>query len=69
MQKCRHEVEVQWCADCLPAAVMKAARKVFTARGRYNSQVAMCELGEMLGYEVVWPEKKPTCTMSRLIKE
>lgn len=37
---------------------MKAARKVFTVKGRYHSQVAMCELGELLGYPVVWPDKQ-----------
>ncbi|SEJ54530.1 hypothetical protein [Frateuria terrea] len=55
---CKHEVEVKHCADCLPAAAMKAARKLFTVKGRYHSQIAMCELGELLGYPVVWPNKK-----------
>lgn len=58
MQVCKHEIEVAYCADCLPAAVVKAARKLFTVKGRHHSQIAMCELGEMLGYPVVWPEAK-----------
>lgn len=38
--------------------VEAAAGKLFTAKGRHHSQIAMCELGELLGYPVVWPEKQ-----------
>lgn len=56
MKLCRHETPYAHCAECRPAAVEKAARKLFTVKGRYHSQIAMCELGELLGYPVVWPE-------------
>ncbi len=55
---CRHETPFAYCADCRPTAIEAAARKLFTAKGRYHSQIAMCELGELLGYPVVWPLKR-----------
>jgi predicted ArsR family transcriptional regulator len=42
--------------------VEAAARKLFTVKGRYHSQIAMCELGELLGYPVVWPDKQEKVT-------
>ena len=46
------------CREARARAIESAARKLFTVKGRYHSQIAMCELGELLGYPVVWPNKK-----------
>lgn len=46
------------CREAKFAEMEKAARKLFTVKGRHHSQIAMCELGELLGYPVVWPVKK-----------
>ena len=36
--------------------VETAARQCWKAKGRHNSQIAFCNLGEALGYPVTWPE-------------
>lgn len=35
--------------------IEKAARVWWKAKGRYNSQMAACKLGELLGEHVHWP--------------
>ena len=57
-KRCGNDCAESICADCLPAAIESAARKLFTVKGRHHSQIAMCELGELLGYPVVWPVRK-----------
>lgn len=37
-----------------------AARQWWQAKGRYNSQIAACKLGEALGYPVTWPDAGAT---------
>ena len=57
----RECVTHHYACDCREERFMQieaSARKLFTVKGRYHSQIAMCELGELLGYPVVWPEKK-----------
>lgn len=39
-------------------AIESAAKMLFKVKGRHNSQLATCHLGELLGYPVVWPIKK-----------
>ena len=40
------------------AAVEEAAKMLFKVKGRHASQLATCNLGALLGYPVVWPNKK-----------
>lgn len=35
--------------------ICEAADNLWHVKGRYHSQVAMCKLGELLGYPVVYP--------------
>jgi hypothetical protein len=35
-----------------------ASKALWKAKGRYNSQLAMCKLGELLGETVHWPNTK-----------
>lgn len=41
--------------------IEKAAREMFRVRGRFNTQIATCHLGDLLGERVVWPEKHRQC--------
>ena len=56
--ECTHGQLARQCRLCELEAIEKAARKLFTVKGRHHSQIAMCELGELLGYPVVWPVRK-----------
>ncbi len=40
-------------------ALKEAAVKVLQAKGRYHTQLAMCELAELLGFPAVWPDNHP----------
>ena len=39
--------------------LQSTARKVFTAKGRYHTQLAMCDLGDLIGEKTVRPGEKP----------
>lgn len=41
--------------------IERAAQEMFRVKGRYNTQVACCHLGEKLGLPVKWPEKMRQC--------
>ena len=58
LQALRHEVQ----------RLKDAIRNVFNAKGRYNTQIAMCRLGELAGCAVTYPEKKPN-GVERIRKE
>ncbi len=51
-----YAAELSAMADAV-AALDAAARAVFTAKGRYHTQVAMCDLGDLLGMETHRPTK------------
>lgn len=38
--------------------LIMACRAWWNAKGRYNTQVAACRIGTLIGEEVTWPKKK-----------
>lgn len=51
-QQCERE-------DAESKALKEAALKLLSAKGRYHTQIAMCELSELLGLPAVWPDNHP----------
>lgn len=53
MDALRPEPEPNW--RSMYEQLRQAAEKVFDAKGRYHTQLAMCELGELIGKKVTRP--------------
>jgi hypothetical protein len=66
--ECPHGLLRRSCETCdllaRLCALNAAARLVFLAKGRHNTQVAMCRLGDLLGIATIHPGE----TVARVAK-